>query len=312
MSQPEQVDIAPPSSSSQREAFNSLTRTDFSLLFLVQIATAGSLLLSKVAINDMPALLFSALRYFIVAAMLAPLLRWHRGQMHLVGLIALCAGSLSFGLTNVGLGMAKDVAPVAIAVQLSVPFATLLAVLFLGERLTFSRLGALAITFAGVAVMGFDPAIMEYGAALLWVVAGALATAATTILMRKVTGIPIYQMQAWLSMLAWPPLVLASAVFDGPPIEALSRMTASVAMAVAWMVVCASLIGQAAYYQLMQRHEVNLTGPFMLLAPVLAAAGGVLFLGDVITWRMVVGGTLALAGVLIITVKSGRNVPNKC
>jgi O-acetylserine/cysteine efflux transporter len=56
-----------------------------------------------------------------------------------------------------------------------------------------------------------------------------------------------------------------------------------------------------------QRHEISLTAPFMLLSPVLGAAGGALLLGDVIKWRLVLGGCLTLGGVLIITLRENRD-----
>jgi O-acetylserine/cysteine efflux transporter len=56
----------------------------------------------------------------------------------------------------------------------------------------------------------------------------------------------------------------------------------------------------------MQRHEVGLTAPFMLLAPILGAAGAVLFPGDTISWRIMVGGGMTLAGVLLITLRESR------
>ena len=124
--------------------------------------------------------------------------------------------------------------------------------------------------------------------------------------MRKAGGVPVYDMQAWLSLLAWPPLLLASLIFEGSPAGPIVDISWPVAASLAWVVFGTSLIGHAAYYWIMQRHEVGLTAPFMLLAPILSAAGGVLFLGDMVTWHMAVGGALTLAGVLVITLREGR------
>ena len=39
----------------------------------------------------------------------------------------------------------------------------------------------------------------------------------------------------------------------------------------------------------------------MLLSPVLAVVFGVLLWGDVLTWKLVLGGVLTLAGIAVIT-----------
>ena len=50
--------------------------------------------------------------------------------------------------------------------------------------------------------------------------------------------------------------------------------------------------------QLLQRLFLSV---LMLLAPVLAVAFGVLLWGDVLTWKLVLGGVLTLAGIAVIT-----------
>lgn len=285
-----------------------LSMVDVLVLLAMQLAWGGSFVISKVAVTDFPPLLFMGLRFLIVSILLIRFLRWHKGQMLNVLLISLFTGSLNFGFMIQGLSMAADVAPVAIAVQLGVPFATLLSVLVLHERLGVWRIAALAISFAGVLVVGLDPAVFQYGDALMLVVFAAFMMAVGTIFMRRVRGVPVYSMQAWIALFAWPPLMAASFFLEGAPVGIIATIELSwgVIAGLAWVVFGTSLIGHAAYYWIMQRHEVGLTAPFMLLAPILGAAGGAYFLGDVITWRMVVGGAMTLAGVLIITVREGR------
>ncbi len=290
---------------------SALSLTDIGVLLAMQFVWGGSFVISKVAVAELPPLLFMGLRFLIVSILLLPFLRWHKGQMGYVALISLFTGSLHFGLMITGLAMADDVAPVAIIIQLGVPFATLLSVVVLHERLGVWRITALVIAFAGVVVVGFDPAVFKYGFALVLVIAAAFMMAAGTIFMRQVRGIPVYPMQAWLALLAWPPLMIASYFLEGSPVVALSGFDFGwgAVAGLLWVVLGTSLIGHAAYYWIMQRHEVGLTAPFMLLAPILGAAGGAFFLGDVITWRMVVGGAMTLLGVLIITTREGRRRP---
>lgn len=294
---------------SAKPVSSGFTAADLTVLLFMQIAWGGSFVMSKLAVDDMPPLLFMGLRFLIVSIMLAPFLRWHSGQMIKVALISFFTGAAHFGLMITGLAMADDVAPVAIVIQLGVPFATLLSVVVLHERLGIWRITALAVAFSGVVVVGFDPAVFQYGKALLLVIAGAFMMAIGTIFMRQVRGIRVYDMQAWLSLLAWPPLLAVSFMVEGSPVEPVLNANWEVWAGVAWTVFGTSLIGHAGYYYIIQRHEVSMTAPFMLMAPILGAAGGAIFLGDLITWRMVVGGAMTLFGVLIITLREGRKRP---
>lgn len=287
-------------------AHERLGARDILLLLLMQTVWGGSFVLTKLGMEEIPPILFVAIRFLIVSVLLLPFLRWHPGQMWNVAAISLFTGAVHFGLMNTGLALADDVAPVAIVIQLGVPFSTLLSVIVLHERLGIWRISALLIAFAGVLIVGFDPAVFRYRDALLLVALGALMMAIGTIFMRRVRGVPVYDMQAWIAILAWPPLLAATLVLEGNPGPYLVAAGWKGWSGIAWVVIGTSLIGHAAYFWIMQRHEVGRTAPFMLLAPILGAAGGAVFLGDDITWRMVLGGTLTLAGVLVITLREGR------
>ncbi|MEO0961393.1 MAG: DMT family transporter, partial [Pseudomonadota bacterium] len=64
-----------------------------------------------------------------------------------------------------------------------------------------------------------------------------------------------------------------------------------------------SLVGHAGIYWLLQRYEVSQTAPYTLLAPLFTVTFGVWLLGDLLTERMIIGGLITLAGVLIISLR---------
>ena len=81
--------------------------------------------------------------------------------------VCLLIGVLHFGLSFTALKMAGDLSSPAIVMQSYVPMTTLLAWWWLGERFAWRTGLAIAMSFAGVLVLGFDPLVLDRPMALV-------------------------------------------------------------------------------------------------------------------------------------------------
>ena len=70
-----------------------------------------------------------------------------------------------------------------------------------------------------------------------------------------------------------------------------------------------SIFAHGSFYRLIKQYEVTLLSPLTLMTPVMGVILGVIFLGETITWQMLVGGVMALAGVGIIGMRRNRRFP---
>ena len=61
-----------------------------------------------------------------------------------------------------------------------------------------------------------------------------------------------------------------------------------------------AVLAQGGRYYLVQRYTVSMVAPLMLLTPVFAVLGGVVLLGDVLTWRLLLGSTFVICGLGVI------------
>ena len=150
---------------------------DLLLALLANAAWSVNFLAGKAGVEHFPPLLFSALRFTVLLLLLLPWLRWQPGKMRQVLQISGVLGVLHFSLIFIGLDASGDIASVAIAAQLYVPFSALLAVVWLGERLDRRRVAGITAAFAGVLVIGLDPTVFAHLDALAWIVGAALAMA---------------------------------------------------------------------------------------------------------------------------------------
>ena len=131
---------------------------DLLLVLLIVLAWAGNFLTSALALREIPPFLFTALRFALLAL---PLLYWMKrpapGQWPRLIAMGLCVGVLHFGLSFLALKLSGDLSSPAIVLQSYVPMTTLLAWQVLGERFGWRTGVAIALSFAGVLVLGFDP-----------------------------------------------------------------------------------------------------------------------------------------------------------
>lgn len=274
---------------------------DLMLVLLANLVWSLNFLAGKAGVEHFPPLFFTTLRFAILALLLFPWLSWLPGKMRQVLGISALLGVLHFSMIFIGLKASGDIASVAIASQLYVPFSALLAVVWLGERLDRRRLMGTIAAFAGVIVIGFDPTVLAHLNALAWIAGAALVMAVATILMRRLTGVSVFTLQAWIGTVATPCLLSLSLLLEQGQTEALrSANWLNFAMPF-YSAVGASLIGHGIVYHLLTRYPVGLITPLLLLAPVLAVTFGVLLWGDILTWKLVVGGVMTLAGIAIIT-----------
>ncbi len=274
---------------------------DLALVLFANLAWSLNFLAGKAGVEHFPPLLFTTLRFAILALLLLPWLRWLPGKMRQVLGISALLGILHFGMIFVGLKASGDIASVAIASQLYVPFSALLAVFWLGERLEYRRLIGIAAAFIGVTVIGFDPTVLAHLDALAWISGAALVMAVATILMRRLVGVGVFVLQAWIGAVAMPCLLLLSLLLEQGQAEALRSAGWLDFAAPLYSAVGASLVGHGIVYHLLTRYPVSLITPMLLLAPVLAVAFGVLLWGDILTWKLVAGGIMTLAGIVVIT-----------
>ncbi len=278
---------------------------DLLLALLVCLVWAGNFLTSALALRDMPPLLFTGLRLALLALLLGAFLqRPAKGQWpRLVG-ISLCVGVLHFGLSFWALKLAGNLSSPAIVMQSYVPMSVLLAWAVLGERFGWRTGAAVALSFAGVLVLGFDPLVLRNPASLFMMLVSAFFLAVGTVLMRDLGGVTRYGMQAWTAVIGVGPLLGLSLWLEPGGFASLATLGWVPWFGIAYAAVMASLVGHGIYYSLIQRHPVSRVMPWLLLTPLLAMGLGIAFYGDHPGPKLWLGGAMVLGGILMIALRS--------
>jgi len=262
------------------------------------------------AVEGLPPLFANAMRFGVVLLVLLPFLKRVEGQMPILFGIAFLMGVVHFGAVFLAMALAIDIAPIAIAAQTNVPFATLLAVLVLGERIGIWRTAGISLSFVGVSVMGLKPGAVDgQVSALALVLFSAFAYAVAAILMRRIRHATPMTVQAWTALAAVPGSLLLSLAIERGQLAALANAPWESLAGVAYAAVAASIIGHGGMYYLLQRYPVSTVTPYFLLAPVFAVLAAMLLLDERLEGADLLGGMLTLAGVLVITLRQKRREP---
>lgn len=278
---------------------------DVSLLLLICVVWAFNFLTSAFALREIPPFLFTALRFALLALPLVFVLkRPAPGQWPRLLAVCVCIGVLHFGLSFLALALAGNLSSPAIVLQSYVPMASLLAWWWLGERFGWRTGLAIATSFAGVLVLGFDPLVLAKPWALATMLVAALMLAVGTILMKGLRGLDLFSMQGWTALVSLLPLLALSAVFEPGGFAALRQASWIGWAGAAYAAFVSSLLGHGLYYVLIQRYPVAQVTPWLLLVPVLAVGLGVAFWGDEPGPRLLLGGAMVLGGVLGVALRA--------
>ena len=290
-----------------------MSSRDLGLVLLICLAWAFNFLTSAHALREIPPFMFTALRLGLLVAVLAPFVRAPSpGQWPRLVAVALCNGVLPFGLSFLALRLAGDLSSPAIVMQSYVPMAALLAWWMLGERFAWRTGLAIATSFAGVLVLGFDPLVLAQPVALAVMLVSSLFLAIGTVLMRRLVGLGMVSAQGWTAIIGVAPLVAISLAFEPGSVQSLADASWVGWGGVVYSALFSSLLGHGLYYVLVQRHPVALVTPWLLLTPVFAVALGIVFWGDRPGPNLWIGGAMVLGGVLLIALRAkakSRPVP---
>ncbi|WP_121210900.1 DMT family transporter [Maricaulis maris] len=290
---------------------------DFLLLVAVCVVWGFNFVVAKFAVtgapgwvpgfDGVPPIFFAFLRFAMLYAFLAPWLRPRPTDIKTMIGVALCMGALQYGLLFMGMRWATP-SGMAIAVQMGVPFATILSVIFLKETVGLPRIAGMMLAFAGVMLVIANPAALDMSIGMLLGVGSAFVAAMGMILVKRLPMDSI-RMQAWIGLLSWPPLLLLSLTFEQNQIASVLDGGWAFGLALLVTVVLVNIFGHGVFYNLLQRYDATLIAPITLLAPLVGVVSGILLTGDPTGWRLFVGGALTLAGVGIIALRQNKKLP---
>ena len=282
---------------------------DFLILCLCCLIWGGNFVLSKWILSDLalPPFFFAAVRFSLVAVLMAPFLFPIPKHFFKLCLAGLCVGALHLAFLYTGLKTAPAGAS-AIVSQMMIPFATLLSVIFLHEKIGLRRGLGICGALIGVIILIYNPDNMAFNTGLIYIAIAFFSMAVGSILIKGVGDIGPFQYLAWMGVFAVPSLGLASFLFETGQIEMAKASGWGLTIGVLYTALLASIFAHGQYFRLLKIYDVSLVVPLTLMSPFWAVILGVIIRDEPFGPKLIVGSIFILASVYVIARRQKQNL----
>jgi len=264
----------------------------------------------KFGLEELPPILFSGLRFLIVAIPAVFFLPFPKTSVWNVVGVGLFLGVLKFSFLFVAMKSDASAGLSSLLLQAQVPFTIILSVLLLKEKLNIYQL-----TGVGFAILGFSLFVVNSGGnltltGLVLLVCAALFWSVSNIIMKKTSNVNLLHFMAWASLIPPIPLFIISYFFENSsPITLLLESSSSTWLSLAFVGYISTLVAFAIWGWLLRNYAAAVVTPFALLIPVVGILSSNILLNETLSEMETWGAIIILSG-LVITV-FGKNLTHK-
>ena len=271
---------------------------------IVALCWGGNFTASKFALHDFPPYLLVFTRFVMVSALLAPIaLRQPKPNYRDMLIVGILFYVVQFACIFLALSMGLSITASIIGTQMGVPFSCIVSAMLFKDYLGPWRSFGLMVAFLGVVVVAGTPNAAEHSGAFLLSVFAAISWSCANIYMKRLPPQPIASMLFWPGLFCLPFLAALSAIFEHDQWQVLQQAHASAWLGLSYSMCFSSLLGYGLWNWLLARYPLSQVVPYTLCVPIFGITAGVIFFHEPITWKIIVGAAMTVAGVGIIILR---------
>lgn len=282
--------------------------SDIALSVLVMAVWASNLAAARLGAEELPGWFLLAVRMTLIIVVLLPFMKFPRAHLKKIFWLSVTMGTCHFGLMFVALEHIH-VGTAALIVQMSVPFAVLLAWIWFREPLGWARAAGIVVSFSGIVLIVGEPHAADNLLYLGMALVSAFCFGIANLQLRGLGGVNTFSINGWMSVFCVPQLFLISFLTETGQWAALKAISWEAVIAILHMGIVVSIVGHGLWYLIVPKYRTNQTMPFSLLIPVFGVSFGALVFGEDITWRVLAGGVVTITGVAIVIFRKPETVP---
>ncbi len=176
-----------------------------------------------------------------------------------------------------------------------------------GDQLTRQKIIGLLVGFSGVMVLVLAGGKSLGDVAWYWpliLLVASLVWATSTILVKLFRFRDMLTVTAWQTFLGSLPLLAIGFLFETKPID----FNWSFGLWLLYIAVPGSAFAWWAWNGMVQRYSASRVSVFLFLIPVCGVLGGVLLLGESLSYSLLIGGALVASGIILVNLRLRRKV----
>lgn len=275
------------------------------IMMLCCLGWAGNFVVSAWAVgnNPVPPFMLAATRAVIVLTVMSWVLFKPRPKKFgLLLVVCACVGPIHLGFLYTGLQTASASGS-SIVSQILIPFATLLSVLFLGEKVGWRRSLAIVGAVIGVVIMVYEPGALSLDIGLIYIVFAYFALAVGSVIMKRVGDVDWKQYVTWMAVVVLIIMAPASYLFESGQGDVWANSKGPLLIAAGYAAIAVTIFAHGQYFTLVKRYDISVVVPLTLMVTVFATILGVVFLKETLYLRYIIGALLILPCVWYIAVR---------
>jgi len=275
------------------------------LVLIVILLWGVNFSIIKIGLKELPPILFSALRFAVVAIPAVFFIPFPKTSVFNVIGVGLFLGILQFSFLFVAMKTDASAGLSSLILQTQVLFTIILSAFIYKEKATKSQsIGVL------VAIFGFSLFFYNSGGnittkGLTLIVCAAFFWAISNVIMKRIENINLLHFMVWVSIIPPVPLIAFSYALESrEPIALILAATENTWLSVMYVSYMSTLIGFAIWGWLLKNNSAATVTPFALLIPVVGIITSSLILSESLSLIEIFGTGLIMLGLLFCVIGS--------
>ena len=273
----------------------------FFLSLLVVFIWGVNFSIIKFGLEELPPLLFSALRFFIVAIPAVFFIPFPKTSIWNVLGVGVFLGVLKFGFLFVAMKSDASAGISSLLLQVQVLFTIFLGILIYKEKISLSQIIGIGISFVGFSLFFTTVNANITSLGLFLILCAGFFWSISNIIMKRIKDVNLLHFMVWVCLVPPLPLLVLSYYFESQNIiEILVSSTEKTWFSLIYVGYISTLLAFAIWGWLLKNFQTSVVTPFALLIPVIGLICSNILLDENLTKSEFIGTFFILFGLFII------------
>jgi len=276
---------------------------DFSLAVLITAIWGVNFSVIKIGLSSLDPFTLSGLRFLLCAFPLVFFIKKPDVPMKYVAAYGLTFGVGLWGVVSLGIHFGVSAGMASLVLQMSAFLTIIMGVVFLKDRIDRIKILGFIIAIVGIGFIATvtDGSVTMIG--LAFVLLGALAMSATTIIVKISGAKRIFAFLIWSSLFSPIPLFILAYLTQGQNVFAdfIHHVGEKAIFSIVFHVYPTTLFGYWVWNSLIDKYQVLRVAPLSLLVPIFGLLGSFFIFDETIGIEKLIAGVLIMMGLLIST-----------